>query len=798
MASSTKQNPREKKQKGYLGWLKFLFLCFIAVACVFFYVIFTLPDVRQLKDSSMQTPFRIFSADNQLIGEFGDKRRNPVTLKQVPRQLINAILDTEDRRFYEHPGVDFVGLVRATKELFLTGRKSQGASTITMQVARNFFLSPEKTYTRKIKEIMLAIKIDHEFTKDEILELYLNKVYFGQRAYGVSAAAQVYFGKTLNQLTLPEMALLAGLPQAPSADNPITNPKKALERRNHVLERMLANNDIDRSTYLHAIKAPIDAKYHGLQVSLNAPHLAEMVRQEFIAMYGEKAYNKGYTIYTTIDSQAQQNANLAVRNGLIAYTKRHGYFGPEANLGDEPDQKEWQTKLLQFQLVNGLFPAAVESFDGKSFKALMANGQTVKINWNGMSWARKRINENYLGPLPKQPSDIVKVGDVVRVEYVNNQWVMSEVPKVSAAFVAMDPKNGAILALVSGFSYGLNNFNCATQALRQAGSSFKPFIYSAALAKGYTLASIFNDAPIVISDSSVEGGFWRPENDTKKFYGPTRLRVALSESRNLVSIRVLQAIGIHYTINYLKLFGFDSEKLTPTLSLALGAAEITPLELNTGYAVFANGGYYVRPYFINKITDHRGKIVYQYQPKIAAENENADDADQSDLYAPRVITAQNAYLMTDALKDVIHEGTAQSANVLNRSDLAGKTGTTNNLNDGWFAGFNSDVVATVWVGFDKPTSLNEHGARDALPIWIEFMARYLQGKPLSTMEMPPGIVTHKIDPETGEPAEPDQEDALLELFIENSKSPAPESNSNEEPDDKNTSNSKSNSSDELF
>lgn len=625
----------------------------IVLGALYAYMEFRLPDVSVLHDVHMQVPLRVYTHDGKLIAEYGAKRRIPVQINHVPKQLIQAILATEDARYYSHPGVDVVGIVRAMIAVVSSGKKVQGASTITMQVARNFFLSREKTYSRKLKEILLAIKIDQSFSKEKILELYVNKVYFGNRAYGVAAAAQVYYGKKLNQLTLPQMAMIAGLPQAPSRNNPISNPKAALERRNHVLQRMWEAGYIDKKAYHAAMQTPLDAHYHEETVNFQASYVGEMAREVLVQIYGERAYESGLKVYTTISSSLQAVATESLQQGLIDYTNRHSH---EKNA----------------------------------------------------------------------------------------------TPKVQGAIVVLNPKNGAILALQGGYAFQASAFNRAVQAQRQPGSSFKPFIYSAALAKGYTLASTINDAPIMMRDSA-ENKWWRPQNDTLEFYGPTRLRVGLTESRNLVSIRLLRAIGVSYALDYLQRFGFDPEHLPHELSLALGSATVTPLQIAQGYAVFANGGYQVTPFFIDKIVDEDHHVVYQ----VANKNEMALQS----------ITPQNAYLMTQALRGVVETGTAKAAQVLHRDDLAGKTGTTNDQMDAWFSGFNSNLLATVWVGFDDHAhSLDEYGAQAALPIWIAFMKAALAQQPLATMPQPPDIVTARIDPNTGNLAAARQKNAIFEVF----------------------------------
>lgn len=745
----------------------------IVAGIVIIYFEMSLPPINSLKDVQMQVPLRIYTSDGKLLAEYGEKRRIPVDFKQVPPLLINAILATEDQRYYEHPGVDPIGLLRAAVALIETGTKSQGGSTITMQVARNFFLTPQKTFTRKIREILLAIKIDSEFSKDKVLELYLNKIYLGNRAYGVAAAAQVYYGKTLDQLTIAQMAMIAGLPQAPSAANPIANPVLAKDRRDHVLFRMVDKHLITKAEYEKAINEPLNSKYHAEQIQVKAPYIAEMVRDSMVDHYGVKALTEGFNVYTTVKSSDQIAANNALRDDLITYDKRHGYRGPTAHWGNLESADELQTwikKLAAIPTINGLEPAVVTHVHARSAEAVLGNGETVTIPWQGMVWARKEINGYAWGQIPTTASNILKQGDLIRVEQMpDNTWGLAQVPQVEGALVALNPKNGAIIALVGGFSYTRSNFNRVIQAERQPGSSFKPFIYAAALNKGYTLATLINDAPIVVNQPT-SNTLWRPENDTRKFYGPTRLRVALAQSRNIVSIRLLRDIGVDYAADYTAKFGFNPNNLPHTLSLALGTALVTPLEMATGYAVFANGGYQVSPYLIDHITDSENKIVYQANPKIACET-CVDLSNTQDHYpiapealAPRVIPAQIAYLITSAMQSVIRSGTGQGVLALKRTDLAGKTGTSNSEKDGWFSGFNSDIVTTAWAGFDQPRSLHEYGAQAALPMWLAFMREALQGKPEHTMPEPPGIVTAKINPKTGLLAYPGEKNAIFEVF----------------------------------
>lgn len=761
----------------------------IIVICFgYFYLLIQLPDVETLNNVQLQVPLQVFTSDGQLIAEFGEIRRTPVTLDKVPKPLIDAVLATEDQRYYEHPGVDVFGLFRATRELLMTGKKSQGASTITMQVARNFFLTRKKTYSRKANEMLLALKIDHELSKEKILELYLNKIYLGERAYGVDAAAQVYYGKTLDQLTLPEMAMIAGLPQAPSKENPISDPRAAMERRNHVLQRMYELGYIKKDAYQEAITEPNTASYHGERIAVNAPYVAEMVRAAMFNQYAEAAYTSGFKVYTTVNSKLQNAANQALRDGLIAYDRRHGYRGPEKNLGQPTDDNfvTWEIDLQQIPVINHLKPAAIIGINSDSVSALLGDGETIQIPWQGMSWARHYIDNQYVSAAPKQPSDIVKLGDVIRVQNLNGQWQLAQLPKAEGAIVSIDPNNGQVLALTGGFSFQESHFNRVIQATRQPGSNFKPFIYSAALDKNFTLASIINDAPIVTQDNDT---LWRPVNAELKFNGPTRLRVALIESYNLVTIRLLRDMGIHYTLDYLNRFGFDPNKLPHSLSLALGSGEVTPLQIVNGYAVFANGGFRVTPYLIDRVTGQNDKIVYQAHLPVVCDNctppppantsaTTATPAALAPIYAPRVITPQNAYLIDNVLQDVIRKGTGEGALVLNRSDVSGKTGTTNNEVDAWFSGYNSDIVTTVWVGFDNPNSLYEYGAKAAIPIWVEFMEQALQGRPEHSMSQPSGIVTVRIDPSTGLLATPDQKNAIFEIFREQTAPTTANANTN--------------------
>lgn len=758
---------------GLWGLFSLLFTGAIVASALFTYMELGLPNVDTLKDVHLQVPLEIYTRDGLLMAQYGSKRRIPATIQTIPKPLINAVLATEDARFYSHPGVDFIGIVRAAKAVILSGKKVQGASTITMQVARNFFLSRKKSYLRKIKEILLALKIERNFSKNKILELYLNKVYFGKRAYGVAAAAQVYYGKSLSDLTLPEMAMIAGLPQAPSRDNPINNPVAAKERRDHVLSRMAEVGFIDQATYQHAISAPLTATYHGEKIAVNAPYAAEAVRKKMYTQYGDAIYDQGFDVYTTIDSAKQIAANQALASGLLAYDARHGYRHPTHSLGDptSADPAQWASSLKALLVIDNMYPAAVMALAPNSLQALMPDGNEVTINWAGLSWARPlKANGRYRGRQPKSAADIVSLGDVIRIiqDPSTQQWRLTQLPDVQGALVSIDPQSGAILALDGGFNYRLSNFNRATQARRQPGSNFKPFIYSAALAKGFTLASLINDAPVVLKDSG-ENQLWRPENDTGQFYGPTRLRIGLVKSRNLVSIRLLAATGIDYALNYIQHFGFNPANMPHTLSLALGSASTSPLQIAGAYTVFANGGYRVLPHLINQVVDQTGHIVYQANPAKACPlcltHPHIGPDFKPNPIAPVVITPQNAYLITDALQGVIQNGTGRAARVLKRPDLAGKTGTTNRQVDAWFSGYNTQIETTVWVGFDDSArSLYEYGSKAALPIWIDYMRAALKKSALAAPPEPPGIVTVRIDPKTGQRAYPNEPGSFFEAF----------------------------------
>lgn len=764
-----------------------LFSAVVLAAGTLWYLLPKLPDVEALRNVQMQVPLRVYTQDLSLISEFGEQRRAPLALSEVPPQLIRAVLAAEDDRYYDHPGVDWQGLLRAAIQLVRTGEKTQGGSTITMQVARNFFLTREKTYLRKLNEILLALKIERELSKAAILELYLNKIYLGHRAYGVAAAAQVYYGTGIRSLTLPRFAMIAGLPKAPSTTNPVTNPARAIERRNYVLGRMLELGYITMQEYTDAIDAPVIASLHSPAVEVKAPYIAEMVRAYMLKHYGVAAYTAGYRVFTTVSDRLQTAANRSLSEALLEYAKRHGYRGPEhhVELEMEAEEDSWLTQLEGVARLGDLFPALVVDLDEQSVIAYLPDVGPVIIDWSGLSWARPYVNENRRGPAPKKAADILSVGDVIHVQLTEDgQWRLAQIPAIEGGLVAMRPDDGAILALVGGYDFQRSKFNRVTQARRQPGSSFKPFIYSAALESGYTAASLINDAPVVFDDPGLEA-VWRPENYSGRTHGPTRLREALTHSRNLVSIRLLNAIGVSNAIEYLGRFGFNTEQLPRNLSLALGSGALSPLELATGFAVFANGGYLVQPYFIDRIETDDGRIVMRAQPKKVCHDCNSADfaedtsalpvsiddstlmlLEADEVNADSVISPQNAWIINSMMRDVIRRGTGRRAREVGRDDLAGKTGTTNDQRDAWFSGFNTELVATAWVGFDKfqPLGDRETGAHAALPMWVKFMRSALKDISSSPLERPTGLVAVRIDPDTGELASADNSRAIFEIF----------------------------------
>lgn len=698
----------------------------------------TLPSLESLTDYHPKIPLRIVSAEGDLLGEFGEERRAIVTIGEVPDVMKKAILAAEDERFYSHGGVDYLSVLRAAASNLASGTQ-QGAGTITMQVARNFFLTREKTVTRKLREVLLAWKIEASLSKDEILQLYVNQIFLGQRAYGFAAASQIYFGKPLKDLTPAEAAMLAGLPKAPSAYNPVTNPKRAKTRQLYVLRRMHDLRFIDDDQYQQAQNAPLAVR-QGLRevVPTHAEYVAEMARQVVFEAYGEDAYTKGLTVHTTIRKADQEAAYAALRRGAIDYDRRHGYRGPEAYVSLPDDAGERDAVLERvFQETSdsdGLIPAVVLDASATEVKALVSDGETVQITGDGLKFAGSSLRDK------SAAGTRIRRGAIVRIAREDKgRWGIGQVPQVEAAFVSMRPTDGALLSLVGGFDFDRNKFNHVTQAQRQPGSAFKPFIYSAALEKGFTPATVVNDAPFFVPAAQAGGEDWEPKNYDGKYEGPMRVRAALAKSKNLVTVRVLQAISPRYAQDYIARFGFDPKLHPPYLTMGLGAGSVTPLQMVDAYGVFANGGYRVTPYLIAKIVDARGNVLSEAAPTVAAGG------------AELAIDPRNAWIMTSLLKDVIRVGTATRALSLNRTDLAGKTGTTNEYVDAWFCGYNAALVAVAWIGFDRPRTLgtNETGALAALPIWISYMAKILKGTREAALPMPDGIVAVKINADSG-------------------------------------------------
>ncbi|HVH83499.1 MAG TPA: penicillin-binding protein 1A [Steroidobacteraceae bacterium] len=790
------------------------FLGAYALACAYLYLVPTLPSTDAMRNAELQVPLRVFTRSGELIAQIGEQRRLPVSYAEIPELVKHAFVAAEDERFFEHHGIDYFGVIRAAVVDVISGHKTQGASTITMQAARNMFLSLDKTARRKLQETFVTYRMEHEFTKQEIFGLYLNVIFFGQRSYGVAAASEAFFGKTLDKLDVAEAATLAGVPKAPSSYNPIVNPEAATARRAYVLRRMRELGYIDTATAEAANKEPMRARAHAPLFDVEAPYVAEMARLELRQRFGASAETAGYKVYTTLDGRLQAAAVRAVRIGLIEYDRRHGWRGPAGHIElPATGAPDYDDLVDEYASIGALAPAVVTSVEERGVHAYVKAVGPVTIDWGGLSWARKAQPNEAVGPTPSRAAQVLKKGDVVYV--VADQAghaQLAQVPEAQSALVALDPNDGSIVALVGGFDYFTNKYNRAIQARRLPGSGFKPFLYSAALERGITPASTFLDAPIVLEGNGAEEA-WRPENDSRQFGGPTRLRDALVHSRNLVSIRVLKEVGVDSAIDYISHFGFDPKTMPHDLTLALGTLDVTPLELASGYAVFANGGYRVQPYFIDRIEDAANQVVWRAAPRMVCRQCDEGAAPPSGAtavkvantaggagtfpgsdprtsaapsgsangtrgepaalpaaqVAPRVITAQNAYVMTDMMSDVIRHGTGRRALALGRDDLAGKTGTTNKAVDTWFNGFTENLVATVWVGFDQehPLGEAEEGARTALPIWITFMREALRGVPEERRAMPDGIVSLRISPQTGELVSDENPSGVTEIFLAN-------------------------------
>ncbi|ENG4185965.1 peptidoglycan glycosyltransferase/peptidoglycan DD-transpeptidase MrcA [Providencia rettgeri] len=799
--------------------MKFVKYFFILVFCCIFlgtasiygmykYVEGELPDVATMKDIRLQIPMQVYSADNELIAQYGEKRRIPLPLTEIPPLMVKAFIATEDSRFYDHHGIDPIGIFRAVSVMASSGHASQGASTITQQLARNFYLSPEKTLMRKAKEAFLAIRIEQLFTKDEIMELYLNKIYLGNRAYGVGAAAYVYFGKTVDELTLSEIAMIAGLPKAPSTFNPLYSYDRAVNRRNVVLSRMFEEKYITRDQYEQAKNEKIVASYHAPKIDFSAPYLAEMARQTLYDKYGEDAYTDGYKVYTTVIRKDQEAATTAVRNNLIDYDTRHGYRGP-ADVLWKPTETAWASdkiieKLKKMPVYGPLMPGVVVSATGSEAQVMLADGSQISITMAGVRWARKFISDTQQGASPRAVNAVVQAGEQIWVRKVKDSWWLGQVPDVNAAFVALNPNDGAIIALVGGFDFNMSEFNRVTQSLRQVGSNIKPFLYTAAMDKGLTLSSLLNDVPISRWDAGA-GSDWRPKNSPARYDGPIRLRQGLGQSKNVVMVRAMRAMGVDYAADYLTRFGFPPENINRTEALALGAPSFTPMQMVRGYAVMVNGGYLIDPYYILKIENHNDEVIFEAKPKLACpdcthipviygdtertiaikgiDDESTEevtqsgnnavvqeptmelatagntDANSDDRYAPHVINTPLAFLIRDAMMTNIYgepgwSGTGWRAarDLGGRRDIGGKTGTTNSSKDAWFSGYGPDVVASTWIGFDdnkRTLGRGEAGAKSAQPMWDDFMKSILEGVPVKTMKPPKGVISVSIDSRTG-------------------------------------------------
>ncbi len=794
-----------------------------AVIGAYYYVQPGLPPAETIRDIPLQIPLRIFSRDGHLISEIGERRRILVTYEDLPRHVVDAFVAAEDQRFFVHPGIDYRGILRAFMQLAVTGDISSGGSTLTQQLARDYFLTREQKFTRKLREAFLAYKIEQEFTKQQIMALFLNKMFFGQRAYGVAAAAQVYFNKNLEDINEAEAATLAGVLPAPSRYNPVYSAANAERRRGYVLGRMRSLGYIDQARYDDAMAYSMESKLYGAAVELNAPYVAEMVRSEMLRRYGEGTYTAGYQVVTALDSRLQRAANYALRNGLLEFTRRRGYRGPITNV--EPDEEvlaapfeEWPIEireLLEQYAPGGLSVALVTGLaDDNSANLVFRGGVTATLPWGGISWAKPFIDRETTGEAPETVADVLTVGDLVYVmPTANDSWALAQVPEAQGAVVSIDPYDGAVNALTGGFDFTTSKFNRARQAYRQPGSSFKPFIYSAALEHGNTAATVVLDAPVVINSSELEA-VWRPINYSGRFYGPTRMREALVRSMNLVSVRLLLfETGVGNAVRHIAKFGFGGAALPHNGSLALGGGAASPLDMAQGYATLANGGHAVQPYVIDAIYGPEGETLYRAEPAVVCDTCFIDTEDvelkpgsseqmtldeMADIaleyrpdasvapqlfenvnVAPQVITPQNAFLVQDMMRDVVRRGTGRRAMALGRRDLSGKTGTSNDRRDAWFGGFNGDLAAIVWVGYDddQPLGPGEEGSRTALPIWVEFARIALRGVPENQLPEPLGIEHVLIDRETGCPARAGQQNVTFEIFREGH---APECESVEE------------------
>ena len=760
------------------------------LAGLYLYLSPNLPEESALRNITLQTPMQVRSRDGALIGQFGEQKRKPLRFEQIPRSFVDALLAAEDDGFFEHGGIEPLSLARAVSELLLTGKKGSGGSTITMQVARNYFLTLDQTFLRKFTEILLALQIESRLNKEEIFELYVNRVFLGHRAYGFEAAAETYYGKPLAELSLAQHAMLAGVPKAPSRNNPLSNPDKGKIRRDWILGRMASLGMITPGESQIAQSTPVTASFHGQVVEVDADYVAEMVRQEMVDRFGNGAYNDGYVVYTTVDARLQQAARNALLNGLRTYDWRHGWRGPERRLapreGEAPEVtlSRWQEALRAMPVIAELEPGIVTQVSDDDALVITKSGDLISLAWEGdLAKVRRYRSVNLTAAPERTPAELLSPGDMIRVRETTEGWRLSQVPEAQSALVSLDPKHGAIRALVGGMGFELSKFNRVTQARRQPGSNFKPFLYASALSTGITPSTVINDAPVVLDNLS-EAEIWRPENDSGKFYGPTRLREALAFSRNLVSIRVLQRVGVQRFIRYVEALGFNTEGMQANLTLALGTHTFTPLEIATGYAILANEGFKVEPWLIERIENAKGEIIFAADPLVAcsecstAEGNSTEVLRMEDILgtdvpavraAERVMDPRIAFIVSSFLREAIQRGTGRRARALERSDIAGKTGTTNGPRDAWFSGFNPDLITTAWVGFDdyQPLGRREFGGTAALPIWIDFMREALpEERPLSPM--PPGIVRVRVDAESGLRVRGQPEGSIMEYFLEES------------------------------
>ena len=767
----------------------------IVLASTFLYLDPQIPSAETYRHYQLETPLRIYSADGALLAEFGNRRLIPISISDVPQTYKDAVVFTEDKRFYEHRGVDFISLANDFLKLLVQPETRTGASTITMQIPRNVAdLSREQTFVRKFKEILLANKIEQELSKDENLELYINVVPFGKHAYGLQAASYTYYDKPVNELDLAQIAMLAGVPKRPEAGNPINGPEWALNRRNLVLRRMLENDAITEPQYTEALNAPITAQVFGRDLDLNSPYPAEWVRRDVVNLLGKEAYS-GYVVHTTIDSNHQRSAQRALRQGLIDYDRRHGYRGPEESISGflSLEKVDLLSRLGDLDIVNSLEQGIVTEVEEQSATILRSDESHIEILWQGMNWARRYLSVDSRGPRPKNAKDILKVGDLIRFSSkLDGSYQLEQIPSIQGALVGIEPQSGGITAVVGGFDFYENQYNHATQAHRQPGSSFKPFVYSAAIENGITPASIFLDAPLVFEDRNLETTY-RPRNDSGRYNGPTRLRQALYRSINLVSMRVLLEIGAGKVLQHAKAIGFDTDNFPRSTQLAIGGGTMTlsPLQMATAYATLANGGFQVDPYIIERIESLDGSIVfnptrYRVCDSCGTSTTRPIESNDTNLSGPhpvltdndeiaksrfapakRVVDERNVFIINTMLRDVIQRGTGRKALTLNRKDLAGKTGTTNDATDTWFSGFHKNIATSVWVGFSdySPVGAREYGSTAPLPIWIDFMGSVLENVPEVPLNQPEGVVSIKIDPSTGRAADPNQSDAIFEYFL---------------------------------